>query len=397
MEKIEKIIKGEVLKPTEVLSMSVETGSEAVLFKEYFASIGYTEHPPLQLTPPETDQTVPYVGSSVNAFKIYLENRTNIESPAFILQPCIRTHDIINAYDISNIPFGMPYFHIYGTFSPGGTYEKTAVDVMGYLRETHKISNDDILIKPTVPSLSESLLDPFVAIGANVEIDNSRFYQWKYGVEGVSGRGVTLFVRHADGEWWDVGNLVSIRDESDKEIAVEFGVGVEFFETAIHGYTDPFEASIMAKVVKPRDSLHKKVLTYLEVALTTSGTFADGRDRTTRMSNRYINAVYYLCEVQGYHRDEVESIARQYKNVATTTVDVDLFMEKYDLRTKIVQGIESIFINFIQNPANADEEYTRNQLTQYMKRNGIRNEELILRVEKKYKENSAIQSLCRNF
>lgn len=370
-----------------------ETNNEKILFRDYFSKLGYVEHDALPLTPSESDQTVSFVGSSINAFKGYLENRSDIEAPASILQPCVRTHDIVHGYDISQIPFGMPFFHIYGTFSPKGTYEKTARDVMGFFRDVHKINNDNIVIKPTVPSLSEKLLAPFVAEGANVEIDHSRFYEWKYGIEGISGRGVTLFIRHKNGEWWDVGNVVSISDE-EQEIAVEFGIGNEFFQTALHGYNDPFDASCISKIVESENPIHKKVLTYLETALAVSGTLTANRTRTTRMVNRYINIVHYLCGVYGYTHQEVENIAHAYKDIATTDVDIDLFFEKYDARTLVFNGLESIFINFLKNPTNADGDYTHDQLNEYLKKNGIRNEELALYIEKKYKDNAKIQSLC---
>ncbi len=372
-----------------------ETNNEKILFREYFSKLGYMEHDALPLTPSESDQTVSFVGSSVNAFKKYLENRTNIEAPASILQPCVRTHDIVHGYDISQIPFGMPFFHIYGTFSPKGTYEKTATDVMGFFRDVHKIDNDNILIKPTVPSFSEKLLAPFIAAGANVEIDHSKFYEWKYGIEGVSGRGVTLFIRHKNGEWLDVGNVVSISDKV-REIAVEFGIGNEFFQTALHGYKDPFDASYISKIVESKNPIHKKVLTYLETALATSGALTANRTRTTIMVNRYINVVHYLCEVYGYTRQEVENIAHAYKNIATTDVDVDLFFEKYDARTLVFGGLESIFINFLKNPISADKDHTRDQLNEYLQKNGIRNEELALYIERNYKDNAKIQSLCRS-
>ena len=373
-----------------------EINNERSLFREHFLRLGYTEHEALPLTPPESDQTVSFIGSPINAFKGYLENRSDIEVPASILQPCIRTHDIVNGYDLSKIPFGMPFFHIYGTFSPRGTYEKTAADVIGYFRDAHKIANDDILIKPTIPGLSDILLAPFVAIGVKVEIDYSRYYEWRYGIDGVSGRGVTIFIRHKNGEWWDVGNVVSISDTSGQEIAVEFGVGSEFFQTALHGYNDPFDASHLSKIVKPENPVHKKVLTYLETALVASGTLAVNRTRTIRMSNRYINVALYLCEVYGYTRQEVENIANTYKNIASTHIDVDLFLEKYDARANVLNGLGGVFIDFLQNPIHTDANYMRNQLRKYLKKNGIRNEEVVLYVEKNYKNNVEIQSLCKN-
>lgn len=86
----------------------VEVDKEGILFSEYFLRLGYERCEALPLVPPKSDETVPFVGSSINAFKKYLEARSDIEVPSFVLQPCIRTHDIIHGYDLSKIPFGMP-------------------------------------------------------------------------------------------------------------------------------------------------------------------------------------------------------------------------------------------------------------------------------------------------
>lgn len=77
-------------------------------------------------------------------------------------------------------------------------------------------------------------------------------------------------------------------------------------------------------------------------------------------------------------------------------IDVDLFLEKYDARTKALDGLKSVFTNFLQNPIYTDIDHAHEQLYAYLKKNGIRNEELMLYIEKNYKDNTKIESLCKN-
>ncbi len=373
-------------------SSSIESQETHKTFLNHFVDLGYIKRESLSLNPSEEDDTVPFVGSSINAFKDYLISGKSPENSFVINQSCIRTHDIINAYDTSHIPFGMPFFHIDGIFCPPGEYDKIVNDVIKLLKEKYGVDNKNLLIKPTVPEKHSELLGPFVKRGIQTEVDYSRFYQWKYGIDNLKGEGITIFIKDKNGEWWDVGNIVLIYKD-DKELAIEFGVGREFLEMSLTGSGDPFKNSNMFKVREHSSPLEKKALTYLEVVLNAISIIQQARGRTKKMINKYINAVFFLSQTVGFTREEIKNIAIKYKELFNGDIDVDIFLEKFDSRLEVLKKLESIFVDIIKR--DIDDDKAKKNIADYISQNGIRVGELLLQVGKNYDSNSKIYKLCQ--
>ena len=78
--------------------------------------------------------------------------------------------------------------------------------------------------------------------GVTVLLDSRppEFYRWKYGVAGLSGRGLTFEVLLDDGTSRDIGNVIEIYS-GDKLVAIEFAIGLEVALVSKQGYGHPLD------------------------------------------------------------------------------------------------------------------------------------------------------------
>lgn len=363
-------------------------------FIEHFLEHGYVKSNALSLIPPEDDKTVTFVGSSINKFKSFLRTHSFPEQPHVIYQPCIRTQDFKNAYDLENIPFGMPFFHICGTFSGPGTYKKTSEDVLSFLMDNQNIKADKLCIKPTLPE-NTLLLDPFYS-KVQTSIDPNKHYEWKYGISGIHGYGITIYLQNTSTqEWLDIGNIVTIRNENNQEIAVESGIGLEFFITAQQGFSDPFEATIMYYIEPPQNQLHKKVLTYFQVTLEMLAACENvkGNTRSSKLTRKYINNLNFLRTVHGYSIDDIQRIGNAYYNLTNQNNEIQFLIENLKQREVLILSLHDIIKNLKNNSKFFSKKRFRENFINFCKKNGIHDNEAKLFLKKYYTNDNELYNI----
>jgi len=288
---------------------------------DYLGERGYERKEPLPLIPKELDKSVIFTGSSTNRFKSMLMEGTIPKRGAYVIQPCIRTQDFEDAFNDEIVPLGQTFFHIFGTISPSGSYDKACGETIDFLVTGLAIEPQCIVIKPTVedPSLIKSFgLGGERGLNIEIEQDPAKRYIWEYGIEGLNGVGISINIRHTkDGSLWDVGNVVSIRDAEGHEIGIESGYGIEFLMSAVMGINEPLKLSAISQVIEYREGLHQKFSAYFEAILQMSnaGCSIGGRSKENRIFRRYIRAVNYLRRRTNYDIESLRKVAEEYFNL----------------------------------------------------------------------------------
>lgn len=251
--------------PEDILRVQREILAE---FTSHFADRGYHlwEAQPIL---PQEDITLFFNNSAIVVYKSYMRGEREMEPPGgFVVQPCVRMQ-ILLSEDPAIVPEYMSYFKMCGAFSPVSSYRSFAEDIWSFFRETLGCTNQDIQIHAT--NAHESLLGPWLdmpTFAPLVAWDTfpDDYYNWQFGVEGITGRGLTLAIRNnkADG-FRDVGNIMEICRDS-QPIGYGLGFGLETLISRLYNLELPIVGAKISLVVPYRDGAWAKYADFLQVA-----------------------------------------------------------------------------------------------------------------------------------
>ena len=369
------IIRGKYLRG-EIISAqgNVESG-----FRNFFIKNGYIEKTAASLIS-NKDSTVIFSGASISALKEELVTGKIPGNGFFVIQPCIRTRDFKNGFDNEVIPFGQTFFNMVCTLSRPGRYKDVCEEAIAYIEGTLGIEKSRIVIIPT--STNDDLVQPFqqseVLRDVSVRFDSRKKYTWKYGIPNVSGIGLSInIVNPADGNLWDVGNIVSIRNFENVELGIEFGFGIEFMLSAALGVAEPIRMSVISQVEQYKEGLHQKYVTYLEAALQMMNAGAIiGDKKADHLYKQYWKSINLIRKSLGLNLNEVLNTSSKYSELREfpgweeKLSSVANFLNKHEKR---IEGLV-----YFANKINLGRDKFTNpeiSLKKYALQNGIRNEE----------------------
>lgn len=241
-------------------------------FSDYFYENNYLECPPL---PPiaEEDSSIFFVGSTINAFKPMLVSGGFPEKDFkyngyYIFQDCLRTGAIRNILDPSWIPFGQAHFKMAGIVSVPHRLEEVLKEFIEFNFKIG-IDRDRTKIKSTKTDSQLGSIDSFIDLNIEYDQEPEAFYDWVYGTEKLTGKGLTISIFNEGlNDWLDVGNVVLLHNENNEEIGIEFGYGYEFFLSAALGIKNPLELSKVSEIFNVKEGLSTKYYYLLETVAT---------------------------------------------------------------------------------------------------------------------------------
>jgi hypothetical protein len=355
-------------------------------FQSFMIERGYSCQKPLPLIPEDCDDSVLFTGSTISAFKPEIKNNDIPNGGMFVVQPCIRTQDFKTRFNDDFLPFGQTYFEMIGSILPCGKYDKMCSDVISFLVNNLNVREERILIIPTKED--DSLISPFFN---NLDLskirttkDESKKYKWKYGIQGIHGDGISINIMNpGTNSYWDVANIVSIRDELNNEIAVEFGAGIEFLTAASLGVDNPLKMSKIADIENINGGIHQKFCAYYEAVLQLMGAnIFIGDKKTGHIYKQYLKSISYLSNKINYTLGDLEDLAQKYIKEQNLKIKDDTIKEAMSFirnhRTRINNFY--ILLNRIHICMNGrgKEKFTepRKTIKDYLKNNGIRKEEI---------------------
>jgi len=296
-------------------------------FLNYFIAKGYVLCAPEPIIP-TIDKTIAFTNATIVPLKPLFTKPYN--QPGFVVyQPCVRLWNITNnAFEGSFTSF----FRMLSILvHPSVKTDEILKEIFEYIENVLNISADKIIIHSN--SLTNDLVgDLYKKYKVIQDKFNDKFYKWSYGINGVTGRGVTIFV-DSNGKSRELGNFVQI-SKDNKIIGYEFGLGIESYIGIKKGYQNNFDI-LFGK------NINKKLLDItcirgvIEHALKKNSKKISG---TTKSSIRKVNSelVYAICNFQNGDCSYIKNINWSLMDVEIETIDSLIpFLEEKIRKVKI--------------------------------------------------------------
>ena len=238
-------------------------------FIEYYTDAGYVEVPELPLISDE-DGSVLFTGASISAVKgMLMSGEYPTDSAGVcIAQECLRTNALKYAFNNDWIPYGQMYFEMVTILSRPGRFTDVLAEAVDFTQNRLGIDQARIKIRSTYMYANLNTVDTMTHIPVEYDTKPESYYHWVYGINGVHGEGLTICVFNpATGKWFDIGNIVSIYDETGKELGIEFGYGYEFSLTAALGVDQPLKFSKVFECFEFAQGIPQKYYSTLEAVV----------------------------------------------------------------------------------------------------------------------------------
>jgi hypothetical protein len=277
-------------------------------FNNYFEHVNYEQRPSAPLISSE-DESVLFTGASISAIKPILisGNYPEGKNGVYLSQECLRTRALTHAFENDYIPFGQTYFNMSTILSKPGRFKEVTQEALDFTINCLGIDASRILIRSTKENSELNAIDTYVGVKVDFDKQKSSYYHWNYGIPGVHGEGVAICIFNpADNKYWDVGNIVRIVDENNRELGTEFGYGYEFLLTAMVGVEEPLEMSQIFELYKLEEGLPKKYYSYMEavVRMKRAGTeIGDHEER--HIYKQYLKSLQFMGQTLGKSVEDV--------------------------------------------------------------------------------------------
>jgi hypothetical protein len=177
------------------------------------------------------DNTILFTNDTIVPWKKYLE-AGNIPYPGiYMKQPCLRTkvlRDTITEEIVSERQLRrfIGYFNSLGILTHPSQGTEVQMQIGELLLDKYKISTENLCI------VARSDMNFLNEISKNIQLSfipqKNIYYEWKYGIPGITGLGATFCILQNDNSFKEIGQLIEIKKDN-KVIGYEFGFGVEAF------------------------------------------------------------------------------------------------------------------------------------------------------------------------
>jgi len=231
-------------------------------FLQFYKGRGYQFLPSASLLP-EDDESVLFTGATITPLKNFLIE--GVSPPGIcMVQKCLRTKRLNEMTDMSKIPDWSHYFTMCGILSAPGRIEEVSEEAYELWINRLKINPNNLLLE--VSSTDLDLSEFWISQGISTEEDKKSYdyYRWRYGMEGVYGRGINFLLKFNERDTYrDLGNVISVEDSAGRVIAYEFGFGLESLLSKMYGFERPMEVSLVSSAIPYEKGLQEKIIDVL--------------------------------------------------------------------------------------------------------------------------------------
>lgn len=315
MEKFEQV-KKEIYLPEEFNKNEIAKCSEIVRssFLEQFVKHGYEKKESVDVVAKEVDQSVLFVGSTISALKsLYLNNEVP-KSGAVIDQSCIRTQNLKNIYT-KKPNKGNTVFELLGGIAPGNKFSDVYNLSLDYFYEKLKVEKDRLFVKAS--SLDKDILNSMEieGDGPEIELDSRKpdYYRWKYGIEGVVGRGMAFAIRSKSLNLpMTLGNIIIMKSDRHPS-TVQWGYGVGSIIGGKYSKERVIDGSLISQVVPDAEGVNAKFADSLAavIEMYNSGLAPSNRGADSYLK-AYLRGLAYWALENRIKNDEISKYIEEY-------------------------------------------------------------------------------------
>lgn len=326
-------------------------------FLQFYTECGYQSLPSASLLP-QDDRSVLFTGATITPLKKFLEEGVPPLGLCMV-QKCLRTNDLNKIYDLAAIPDWTSYFTMCGILAAPGGIEKVSDEAYELLINRLKIPVKNLLIEASSrdKDLSDHWRNKEITIAEDTQQPD--YYQWQYGIPNISGRGINFLLRFNESDnYRDLGNVISVEDNTGNVIAYEFGFGLESLLSKIHGFKKPMEASLVSSVIPYKEGPQEKFIDTLMAAVVIFHHGVEpGRGKERHVLKKLVKGLSFLRRRMNMSIEQIADWSDKFEEVEFGTDDS---------RDKLIAGIiayESQLTKFI--------DYAKNQAHAHQLRNDV--------------------------
>ena len=262
----------------------------------------------------ENDGTLLFANSTMSRYKLEINGRSLPDSGYAIVQKCLRTRSLSNFLD-RGLDFQFnSYFTMIGVLF-GGKDPKNIVSLTLSFLVSQGLDINRVFIKTnqSVKNVNLCLMsveEAKLIYGS----ESAAYYSWVYGIDGITGEGITFTYKSKEGKCRDLGNIICFIDDATYEIiGWESGFGLETL-MAIKGDKQLFETHPIWDVVKFSESPDlKKVMDSVvsSIEIIRSG-YIPGSKKQGYILRKFLMVIYQINKDLDLN---IKDIALKYCNL----------------------------------------------------------------------------------
>lgn len=290
-------------------------------FRSFFSNEGYIEENAKEITS-RFDKSVYFIGSAISVLKPYfLENKIPSKG-VFLIQPAIRTRNLSNIYEESELPEWSSYFKALGILVKYENLEDICRDIWNFFNKEVGIKKENFLVRGF--SEDKDLLKYWIREKdniPNIEINSMpiNYYRHKYGLssQGIFGRNINLALRSSTrADFKDIGNIIVI-ESADKKYGVEAAFGVSNTISKIMGYKSSLEVDLFANLQTYHDIADYKFADCITTIthLMHENLKMNASNSEGRLLRKYLQALLFWSGKLGVSVDKICELVKEYERL----------------------------------------------------------------------------------
>lgn len=261
------------------------------------------------------DKTLFFANSTIAGFKDAILSEAFPKKPIYIIQECIRSNNL-KIYDDSNED--LEYMSVFSQLGLLGD-KNSLISILGFIKTffVECLMVPESVLKIRTSSSIEwnsSMENEFALDSFELNSRDESYYNWSYGIAGLSGRGATIALYNdINGEFQDIGNIIQL-NLNNEIVGFEFGFGLETLLARLNFFQSPFEYTISEMGCNHSQvPTNRKFLDSLMVSvyLLHLGVY-EGRGKRSSVLRRSINHLMYQCIINDISYRSIINISKKY-------------------------------------------------------------------------------------
>ena len=175
-------------------------------FLEKFSFHGYFETNAEPLIP-KSDKSVYFVSASINRFKEDMQAGYAPDEGNIVHQKCLRLFSINNILEQGQRPH-FCFFNMLGAYRSSDTIPDVCNDLRDFLTTTLGLTDNRIRAFASLHD-KEAFDCAETSLNASFREDNDS-HEWKFGLDGVRGRGLLVEILSEKGQWREIGQVIHL-------------------------------------------------------------------------------------------------------------------------------------------------------------------------------------------
>ncbi|MBR1825756.1 MAG: hypothetical protein IJ770_04125 [Alphaproteobacteria bacterium] len=322
--------------------LNIERQKIENIFFDFMRQKGVTVKPPLSFLPPESDQSIYFTNATIVNFKEDLLSGASQYKAT--KQKCLRLHHISKVLDDDYKIQWLSLFNMVGTVIPPHRLQQGKNDLIELMTQRYGVPEDKLVFM--VNSRDERLYRDIPPQMLIFDSHQQKYYDWHFGMDNISGAGLTFGIKQNDGTIVDVGNLIEIND--DKHIlGYECAYGLECMQWAKEEKSSILDTY---PIFRYADTINDEVIKTVDTAMSIAAVESVGVEPTNKTQRGQIlkklhRNLFYLAERNNLENKQLVQVFNVLqKTEFDEPLNIDKIMTHYKQSQSLIECQRSAFL-----------------------------------------------------